>query len=83
MIYIESHYLFRYLILHQYGGIYLDMDDCCRVSMEPLIREAGRIPRQRTTLYGVPDAERISAGRSAAPLQELKFQPAKHYRAAS
>lgn len=28
----------RYLILHQFGGIYLDMDDCCRVSMEPLIQ---------------------------------------------
>ena len=27
------------MILHQYGGIYLDMDDCCRVSMEPLIRD--------------------------------------------
>ena len=51
--------------------------------LEALIRAAGRLPRQRTTLYGEPPAERVAAGRDAAPLEELQFQPAKQYRAAS
>ena len=51
--------------------------------MEALIVAAGRTPRQRTTLYGTPTAERIHAGRAAAPLEALRFQPAKEYRAAS
>ena len=28
--------------------------------MEELIRSAGRVPRQRTTTYGVPTTERVS-----------------------
>jgi FO synthase len=38
--------------------------------MEEAIRAAGRIPRQRTTLYGTPDPERIAASFGAAPLAE-------------
>src|SRR5205085_1442398 len=39
-------------------------------AMEALIRSAGRMPRQRTTLYGVPPAERMQASFGAAPLAE-------------
>jgi FO synthase len=39
-------------------------------AMEELIRSAGRLPRQRTTLYGVPPAERTRASFGAAPLAE-------------
>jgi len=39
-------------------------------AMEALIRSAGREPRQRTTLYGVPDPERTAASFGAAPLAE-------------
>ena len=38
--------------------------------MEALIRAAGREPRQRTTLYGEPPAERVRASFGAAPLAE-------------
>ena len=38
--------------------------------MEAMIRAAGRIPRQRTTLYGDPDPERVAASFAAAPLAE-------------
>ena len=38
--------------------------------MEELIRSAGRMPRQRTTLYGDPTPERIAASFGAAPLAE-------------
>jgi FO synthase len=38
--------------------------------MEAAIRAAGRIPRQRTTLYGTPDPERVAASFGAAPLAE-------------
>jgi FO synthase len=38
--------------------------------MVAMIRAAGRTPRQRTTLYGTPDAERIVASFGAAPLAE-------------
>jgi len=38
--------------------------------MEELIRSAGRVPRQRTTLYGDPPAERVRASFGAAPLAE-------------
>jgi hypothetical protein len=51
--------------------------------MAAVIRAAGRVPAQRTTLYGTPSSERIVAGRNAEPLQTLQFQPARHYRAAS
>src|SRR5437763_9471458 len=39
-------------------------------AMEELIRSAGRVPRQRTTLYGVPPAERTRASFGAPPLAE-------------
>jgi FO synthase len=38
--------------------------------MEELIRSAGRVPRQRTTLYGGPPAERTRASYGAEPLAE-------------
>jgi FO synthase len=38
--------------------------------MEKLIRSAGRVPRQRTTLYGDPPAERVRASFGAEPLDE-------------
>ena len=38
--------------------------------LEGLIRAAGRMPRQRTTLYGTPAAERVRASFAAAPLAE-------------
>jgi FO synthase len=38
--------------------------------MEALIRSAGRVPRQRTTLYGEPTPERVAASRGAPPLAE-------------
>jgi FO synthase len=38
--------------------------------MEELIRAAGRVPRQRTTLYGSPPAEQVARSFGAAPLAE-------------
>ena len=38
--------------------------------MEAIIRQAGRTPRQRTTLYGSPDAERTERSFSAGRLAE-------------
>jgi FO synthase len=38
--------------------------------MEELIRSAGRVPRQRTTLYGEPPEERVRASFGAAALSE-------------
>jgi FO synthase len=38
--------------------------------MEELIRSAGRVPRQRTTLYGDPPEERVRASFGASPLAE-------------
>ena len=38
--------------------------------MEAAIRSIGRIPRQRTTLYGTPDPERTLASFGAPPLTE-------------
>jgi FO synthase len=38
--------------------------------MEALIRSAGRVPRQRTTLYGEPPAEQAARSFGAAPLAE-------------
>jgi FO synthase len=38
--------------------------------MEAMIRAVGRTPRQRTTLYGTPDPERVAASFGAAPLAE-------------
>jgi FO synthase len=45
--------------------------------MEELIRAAGRIPRQRTTLYGDPARERVRASFGAAPLTEPLNPPVK------
>jgi len=39
-------------------------------AMEELIRSAGRVPRQRTTLYGAAPEERVRASFGAAPLAE-------------
>jgi len=39
-------------------------------AMEETIRALGRIPRQRTTLYGEPDAERTRLSFGAPPLSE-------------
>jgi FO synthase len=38
--------------------------------MEELIRSAGRVPRQRSTLYGDPPEERVRASFGAEPLAE-------------
>jgi FO synthase len=38
--------------------------------MEALIRSAGRVPRQRTTLYGAPAPEQVSRSFGAPPLAE-------------
>src|SRR6185437_5974740 len=38
--------------------------------MEELIRSAGRVPRQRTTLYGDPPAEQVARSFGAEPLEE-------------
>jgi FO synthase len=44
--------------------------------MEQLIRGAGRIPQQRSTVYGTVTEERRRAGRMAAPLSEMINPPA-------
>ncbi|HTV45687.1 MAG TPA: 5-amino-6-(D-ribitylamino)uracil--L-tyrosine 4-hydroxyphenyl transferase CofH [Stellaceae bacterium] len=48
-------------------------------AMEALIRSLGRIPRQRTTLYGEAPAERSAAAFAAAPLTEPVNTPARRY----
>ncbi|MFQ5660241.1 MAG: 5-amino-6-(D-ribitylamino)uracil--L-tyrosine 4-hydroxyphenyl transferase CofH [Gammaproteobacteria bacterium] len=45
--------------------------ECSPDEMERLIREAGRTPRQRTSTYGEPLAERRAASFLAAPLDAL------------
>ena len=45
--------------------------------MEALIRSAGRVPRQRTTTYGVPAAERVRASFGAPPLAEPVNPPVR------
>jgi len=45
--------------------------------MEELIRSAGRVPRQRTTLYGDPPQERVLASFGAAPLSEPLNPPVR------
>jgi FO synthase len=49
-------------------------------AMEELIRSAGRIPRQRTTLYGDAPAERRLASFGAPPLAEPWNPPVKDAR---
>jgi FO synthase len=46
-------------------------------AMEALIRSAGRVPRQRTTLYGTPPEERVRASFGAEPLAEPLNPPVK------
>jgi FO synthase len=36
--------------------------------MEELILSIGRAPRQRTTLYGIPNTQRVAASFNASPL---------------
>ena len=45
--------------------------------MEELIRSAGRVPRQRTTLYGEPSEERMRASFAALPLAEPLNPPVR------
>jgi FO synthase len=45
-------------------------------AMEAAIRAIGRAPRQRTTLYATPPAERTEASYGAAPLEEPVNTPA-------
>jgi FO synthase len=47
--------------------------------MEAMIRAAGRIPVQRTTLYGAVSEERRRASFAAAPLAEIVNTPARRY----
>jgi FO synthase len=51
--------------------------------MDELITAAGRIPRQRTTLYREPPAERVEASYGAPPLAAMAFRPARDFKAAS
>ena len=48
--------------------------------MEELIRSAGRLPRQRTTLYADVPEERRLASFGAAPLAEPVNPPVKEAR---
>ena len=48
-------------------------------AMEALIREMGRTPRQRTTLYADAPATRNAAAFAAAPLTEPVNTPARRY----
>jgi len=45
--------------------------------MEALIRSCGRVPRQRTTLYGSPPRSRVRRSFGAAPLAEPVNPPAR------
>jgi len=49
-------------------------------AMEELIRSAGRVPRQRTTLYAAAPEERRLASFGAAPLAEPTNPPVKEAR---
>jgi FO synthase len=40
--------------------------------MEALIRAAGRVPRQRTTLYGEPPSGQVARSFGAPPLAETR-----------
>jgi FO synthase len=50
------------------------------LEMEALIRKLGRVPRQRTTLYGDVDTEIAARGRTAAPLEPVRLMLANHRR---
>ncbi|MEI7760485.1 MAG: 5-amino-6-(D-ribitylamino)uracil--L-tyrosine 4-hydroxyphenyl transferase CofH [Thermoleophilia bacterium] len=45
--------------------------------MEALIRSAGRVPRQRTTVYGTPPEEQVRRSFGAAPLSEPVNPPVR------
>ena len=45
--------------------------------MEALIHSAGRVPRQRTTLYGEPPEDRVRASFDADPVAEPLNPPVK------
>lgn len=47
--------------------------------MESLIRELGRVPKQRTTAYGTPPHERVEASFQAAELAAVLNTPAHRY----
>jgi FO synthase len=46
-------------------------------AMEELIRSAGRVARQRTTLYGAPSEERVRASFGASSLAEPLNPPVR------
>jgi FO synthase len=48
--------------------------------MDALIEGVAREPAQRTTLYGTPETDRISASYEAPPLAPLAFRSAREYR---
>jgi FO synthase len=48
-------------------------------AMEALINASGRVPRQRTTLYGDATTERRAASFGAAPLSPPIDTPARRY----
>ena len=48
--------------------------------MEALIRANGRVPRQRTTLYGDAPPDRVAASFGAEPLAEPWSPPVKDAR---
>ncbi len=48
-------------------------------SMAAMIDAAGRVPRQRNTVYGNASASRIAAGLAAAEITEIINTPAKKY----
>ena len=52
-------------------------------SMDRLIESLGRTARHRTTLYGDPTAERISASYAASPLSPVRNRPAREFKVAS
>ena len=47
--------------------------------MEEIIRDIRRTPKQRSTPYGEVSEERIRQSFQAAPLEDLRFTPAKEY----
>jgi FO synthase len=47
--------------------------------MDDLIRQCAREPRQRTTLYGEPPAERVANSYAAAALTDIVNTPARRY----
>lgn len=48
-------------------------------AMDTLIKRLGRAPRQRTTFYGTPPAERVAQSFNAPPMTEPVNTPAKQY----